>query len=167
VEIDHIQDGRDDELAELFSSCGGQVWRAVLAAADGRREIADDVTAEAFAEYLRRRATVRDPRAYLFKVAYRLVGKELQRERRQAELTGTSQPPSHSGASVLSPELTQALLTLSVEQRFVLVLHYWLDLPVSEIARLTGSSSAAVRVRLHRIRRHLRSSVSEWEVSDA
>ena len=167
METGQIRDGRD-ELVELFSACGGQVWRAVLAASGGRREIADDVTAEAFAEYLQRRETVREPRAYLFKVAYRLVAKELQRERRHAELSSTSDTHGLAGdASVLSPELTQALLSLPVEQRFVLVLHYWLDLPASEIARITGSSTAAVRVRLHRIRRHLRTSVSEWEVTDA
>jgi RNA polymerase sigma-70 factor, ECF subfamily len=161
-----IEDERD-ELAELFTSCGGQVWRAVLAASGGRREIADDVTAETFADYLQRRGTVRDPQAYLFKVAYRLVAKELQRERRQTELTEASYTPGQGSASVLSPELTQVLLALPVEQRFMLVLRYWLDLPVSEIARLTDSSTTAVKVRLHRIRRHLRTSMSESEVRDA
>jgi RNA polymerase sigma-70 factor (ECF subfamily) len=163
-----IDQEQRDEIADLFTTYGGQVWRAVLAASGGRPDVADDVTAEAFAEYIRRRDGVRDPLAYVFRVAYRLAAKELRRERQQVALAAGADP--HTApvvASVLTGELTEALLGISIEQRFVVVLHYFLDLPVSEIARLTGSSTTAVKVRLHRARRQLRSALPNWEATDA
>jgi RNA polymerase sigma-70 factor, ECF subfamily len=163
-----IHQEQRDEIADLFTAHGGQVWRAVLAASGGRPDIADDVTAEAFSEYIRRRDGVRDPLAYVFRVAYRLVAKELRRDRQHVELAdGAGTPAAPVVESVLTGELTEALLGISIEQRFVVVLHYFLDLPVSEIARLTGSSTTAVRVRLHRARHQLRSALPDWEVTDA
>jgi RNA polymerase sigma-70 factor (ECF subfamily) len=151
-------------MAELFTTCGGQVWRAVLAATAGRRDIADDVTAEAFSQYLQHRDSVRDPLAYLFRVAYRLMAKELAREQGQVELSDRDAAATPDG--LLSQELTAALLGISPQQRFAVVLHYFCDYPVSEVARLTGSSVPAVKVRLHRARKQLRQALPEWEASD-
>ena len=122
-----------DEMAELFTTCGGQVWRAVLAASAGRRDIADDVTAEAFSQYLQHREEVRDPLAYLFRIAYRLLAKERAREKHHVELLDRNE--AAASQSVLSPALTEALLGVSIEQRFAVVLHYFCDYPVAERAR--------------------------------
>jgi len=155
--------GAPDEMTELFTTCGGQLWRSLLAASAGRRDVADDITAEAFSQYLQHRDTVRDPLAYMFRVAYRLLAKELAREKRQVP-----QLPDRTRAtdtrSVLSSPLTEALRGLSLEQRFAVVLHYFLDYPVSEVARVTGSSVPAVKVRLHRARKQLREALPEMEV---
>lgn len=157
--------GAPDETTELFITCGGQLWRSLLAASAGRRDVADDITAEAFSQYLQHRDTVRDPLAYMFRVAYRLLAKELALEKRHVV-----QAPDRARAaethSVLSPRLTEALLGLSLDQRFVVVLHYFLDYPVSEVARVTGSSVPAVKVRLHRARKHLREALPAMEVQD-
>jgi len=56
--------------------------------------------------------------------------------------------------------LTETLRELSPEQRAVVFLHYVADLPVREIARLSGSTTATVKVRLHRARRSLRASMA-------
>jgi RNA polymerase sigma-70 factor (ECF subfamily) len=61
----------------------------------------------------------------------------------------------------LPSELTEALRGLSPEQRAAVFLHYVADLPVREIARLSGSTVAAVKVRLHRARRSLKVSMTE------
>ncbi|HEX2589184.1 MAG TPA: RNA polymerase sigma factor [Gaiellales bacterium] len=154
-----------DEMTELFTSCGGQLWRSLLAASAGRHDIADDITAEAFSQYLKHRETVRDPLAYMFRVAYRLLAKELAREKRQV-LRSPDRAQSARTESVLSPTLTEALLGISVEQRFAVVLHYFLDYTVSEVASLTGSSVPAVKVRLHRARKQLREALPDREVHD-
>jgi RNA polymerase sigma factor (sigma-70 family) len=148
-----------DEMTELFTSCGGQLWRSLLAASAGRHDIADDITAEAFSQYLKHRETVRDP------LAYRLLAKELAREKRQV-LRSPDRAQSARTESVLSPTLTEALLGISVEQRFAVVLHYFLDYTVSEVASLTGSSVPAVKVRLHRARKQLREALPDREVHD-
>jgi RNA polymerase sigma-70 factor (ECF subfamily) len=48
-----------------------------------------------------------------------------------------------------------ALRTLPADHRHVLALHYVLDLPVAEIARLVRASEGTVKVRLHRGRKAL------------
>jgi RNA polymerase sigma-70 factor (ECF subfamily) len=59
--------------------------------------------------------------------------------------------------------LTDALRGLSPDQRVAVFLHYYADLPVREVARLSGSTPATVGVRLHRARRALRVALSEEE----
>jgi RNA polymerase sigma-70 factor (ECF subfamily) len=154
-----------DEMTELFTSCGGQLWRSLLAASAGRQDIADDITAEAFSQYLKHRETVRDPLAYMFRVGYRLLAKELAREKRQVPRSPDRTEAART-QSVLSPMLTEALLGISVEQRFAIVLHYFLDYTVSDVARLTGSSVPAVKVRLHRARKQLREALPDMGVHD-
>ena len=155
--------GARDEMTEVFTTCGGQLWRSLLAASAGRREMADDITAEAFSQYLQHRDTVRDPLAYMFRVAYRLLAKELAREKREVPRSEDRDQAAHS-ASVLSPVLTEALLGISVEQRFAVVLHYFLDYTVAEVANVTGSSVPAVKVRLHRARKQLREALPDLGV---
>jgi len=67
----------------------------------------------------------------------------------------------------LSDELTSALRLLSPSQRAAVFLHYHADLPVSEVAALTGSSVPAVKVQLHRARRALRATLDVEEASGA
>src|SRR4029079_11549382 len=110
-----------DEMTEVFTSCGGQLGRSLLAASAGRQAIDSDITAEAFSQYLKHRETVRDPLAYMFRVAYRLLVKELARESGQL-LRSPDRAQSARTESVLSPTLTEALLGISVEQRFAVVL---------------------------------------------
>jgi len=64
---------------EPYAEVGPRLWRAVLADVGGNRDLADDVVAEAFARTLERGSTVRDPPAYLFRVAFRLAARELRR----------------------------------------------------------------------------------------
>ena len=53
-------------------------------------------------------------------------------------------------------DLRRALKNLNHDQRLVIVLYYYLDLPLQEIAALTGSSFAAAHRRLYRAIRQLR-----------
>jgi|ERR1700674_2670196 len=53
-------------------------------------------------------------------------------------------------------ELRRALIAMDERKRVVLVLHWYLDLPLEEIATATGSSLHAVESRLQRGTRELR-----------
>jgi RNA polymerase sigma factor (sigma-70 family) len=53
-------------------------------------------------------------------------------------------------------QLLAALQELTPQQRAVIVLHYYVDCPVREIARRTGSNPLAVRAHLSRGRKRLR-----------
>jgi RNA polymerase sigma-70 factor (ECF subfamily) len=147
----------------VFRSHAGEVWRAVLVTTAGRREIADEATAEAFARLFDYRRGVRDPLAWVFRTAYRLAAAELRRE---ASLVSGEAATERRGASALPSGLAEALRGLSVEQRLTVFLFYYADLPLREVARLSGASPAAVRVRLHRARKVLRDRVDPVEVDD-
>jgi RNA polymerase sigma-70 factor, ECF subfamily len=144
----------------VFRSHGGQVWRAVLAMTAGRREIADEATSEAFVRLLDYRDGVRDPVAWVFRTAFRLAAAELRRERASDQEMAEG---SALDAPGLPSDLVAALRRLSPDQRVAVFLHYYADLPVSEVARLSGSSSATVKVRLHRARRSLRAMLDPLE----
>jgi RNA polymerase sigma-70 factor, ECF subfamily len=151
-------------VESVFRSHAGELWRAVLATTAGRADIADDVTAEAFSRLLVYDKGVRDPVAWLFRTAFRLAAAELRRE-------GSLSPPPHAEpagrdrTAYLSDDLTDALRLLTPAQRAVVFLHYHADLPVSEVATLTGSSVPAVKVQLHRARRALRGRLQTEEVA--
>jgi RNA polymerase sigma-70 factor, ECF subfamily len=141
----------------VFRSHGGQVWRAVIALSAGRTQIADDATAEAFARLFAYRESVRDPVAWVFRTAFRLAVEDLRRDR--ATKPGREVPPATVDRSPLPSDLTEALRRLSPDQRAAVFLHYYADLPVSEVARLVGAPVATVKVRLHRARRSLRAAL--------
>jgi RNA polymerase sigma-70 factor, ECF subfamily len=67
-------------------------------------------------------------------------------------------------AAVRGLDLRNALKRLAPEQRLVVVLYFYLDLPLEEIATIAGASYAAVRGRLYRGIRELK---TDYTVSEA
>jgi RNA polymerase sigma-70 factor (ECF subfamily) len=63
-----------------------------------------------------------------------------------------------------STDLKSALLRLSPEERLPLVLHFYLDLPLDEVARTLGLSPAAAKSRIYRTARKLRADLTLEEV---
>jgi RNA polymerase sigma-70 factor (ECF subfamily) len=141
----------------VYRSHGGTVWRAVLAMSAGNRDVADEAQAEAFARLFAYRDGVRDPVAWVYRTAFGVARRQLGEKRRIATeaIPETPAPPS-----ALPSDLTATLNALSADQRVVVFLHYFADLPVREIARLSGSPVATVKVRLHRARKTLRETLA-------
>lgn len=139
------------ELERVFRESAARLERALLLYS-GNREVARDALAEAFAQALRRGDALRDPERWVTRVAFRLSASELKR---QASLS-----PEVSAATYELPEpavdLGIALAKLSPKQRASLVLHHYLGYGVNDVARLIGSTSAAVTVHLVRARRRMR-----------
>jgi len=132
----------------------------MVAASGGRAEVADEATAEAFKRLCQSWDSVREPRPWLYRTAYRLVVEELRRARRElaADATEPADPPDKG---VLSVEVIHLLRQLPADQRLVVFLFYYADLPLAEIASLTGSTAVAARIRLHRARKRLRAMIEE------
>jgi DNA-directed RNA polymerase specialized sigma24 family protein len=136
------------DFDRVWREVGPVLWRAIIAYAGGRSDIADDAVAEAFARAIERNGQIRDPKAYLYRVAFRVAAAELRRP--------TGVPADELVENVLPlADLGPALRQLSPGQRAAIFLHYEADQPVREVARLMGTSSAAVRVHLMRGRRRL------------
>jgi RNA polymerase sigma-70 factor (ECF subfamily) len=63
-----------------------------------------------------------------------------------------------------SSDLHRAVLKLSPDERLPLVLHFYLDLPLDEVARTLGLSPSAAKSRIYRAARKLRSDLTLEEV---
>lgn len=73
---------------------------------------------------------------------------------RSEALEPTAEPADD--ALVEGMELRRALREMDQSRRLILVLHWWLDLPVSEIAAITGTSVHGAESRLTRATQELR-----------
>jgi RNA polymerase sigma-70 factor, ECF subfamily len=138
-------------VERVYRERSSAMWRSVLLFS-GDREVASDAVAEAFAQALRREDHIQSLEAWIWRTAF-LVARGMLKDRRPTspELPEQIWEPSNRTAEVL-----QALQRLSRRQREVVVLHYYADLPIREVAELIGSTQAAVGVHLHRARRKLR-----------
>ena len=138
------------DLETVYRQHGTRLWRAVFAYAQDRH-VADDAVAEAFAQALRRGSAIRSPERWVWKAAFRIAAGRLQERRRSVPLleAPTTRHPEPAW------ELLTALRRLRPEQRACVVLHYYGGYNTAEIARMVGSSPAAVRMQLTRGRRRL------------
>ena len=64
--------------------------------------------------------------------------------------------PSSEENSVKRADLRRALLQLGHDDRLVVVLYFYLDMPVADIALVVGASTDAARARLYRAIHRLR-----------
>jgi RNA polymerase sigma-70 factor, ECF subfamily len=158
--VDHVPAGvcGTDRIERLYRERGDRIWRGLLAFA-GDPEVASDAVAEAFAQVLRRGDEVRDPERWVWRTAFRVAAGELKRQRRSDVLT----TEGSYEMEVPARELIVALGALSERQRASVVLHDGAGYPAREVARILGSTEAAVRVHLMRGRRRLRNLLEDDE----
>lgn len=138
------------------------VFRVLYAFTAGRRDIAEEATAEAFARAIAHGDRIRDPLPWIYRTAFRVAQRELKRERRPSSEDVRARGNEAPGLE----HIVDALRQLSPNQRAAVVLRYEADLPVAEIARRMGIGAATVRVHLHRGRNRLRELLGAEEVDD-
>ena len=136
----------------IYRDDGDRLWRSLFSFA-GDPDVASDAAAAAFAEALRRGTSLRDPRAWVWRAAFRIAAGELKQRR---SLVFGAVPDGVYREPEVDTELLAALQHLTVGQRACVVLHYYADLPVADIARRTGINPLAVRAHLSRGRKRLR-----------
>jgi len=126
---------------------------------------AEEVVQEAFARASVRWSWLRDydvPEAWVRRVAMNLAADRARRLRRQARaMLRLSPPPAAPPISIEALALAQALRTLPVRQRQVIVLHHLVDLPVEEVARTLAMPEGTVKSLLARGRRALAAKLAD------
>ena len=164
-----MAEGSDEEL--MLALQGGELAafdalfrrhyesvRALCSRISGTPALGDDLAQETFLRVLRHRATFRgDARftTWLYRIARNLCLEQLARaardrqiaERWKAEAPAASREPERSDES---EQIATALDSLTPEQREVLVLCRYHDLPFTEIGAILGCTAGAARVRAHR-----------------
>ncbi|MGH2725317.1 MAG: RNA polymerase sigma factor [Actinomycetota bacterium] len=137
-------------IERLYRQEGRRLWWALLAYS-GDADVANDAVAEAFAQALGRGSTLTDPMAWIWRVAFRVAAGELKRRRQ----TDHRLPEVATSSEQRASELVFLLHHLPEKQRAAIVLHYYADRPVKEVAAALGVTPATARVHLHRGRRRL------------
>ena len=81
------------------------------------------------------------------------------------KLASPEQPkPGPEDEAVQRTDLQQALRTLPPDDRLALYLRYYMDLPLSEVAGVLGTSETAAKSRIHRAAQGLRPAVEVPQV---
>lgn len=150
-----------DLLDELYRAHADFVWRTVRRLAGDPGEL-EDLVHDVFIVLSRRWADydpARPLRPYLFGIAYRVVLHARRRGRREVpsadlEATDTSSSPlEHAEAAAARRLVLAALMTLSLEERAVFVLHELEEESAPEVAAAIGIPVNTVYSRLRRARR--------------
>lgn len=109
---------------------------------------------------------LRDPealRAWLVKISVNCARQLNRRSRREVYLEDL--PPQAAAREDPRPELWDAVLSLPRDQRAAVVLYYYEDLPVADIASLLRVPAGTVKSRLSRARDKLRLALSDPQVT--
>lgn len=153
------------------------VYGYVVARCGGIREVAEELTQEAFVEAVRSRHRFdgrSDPTTWVCAIArHRLLDHYRRRERddrrrlRLLDGGGETAPGTEPVATEERDAVLRTLRQLPPMQQAALVLHYLDDLPVSQIAYELGRSEAAVESLLARGRDGFRRVLAAGEEAQA
>jgi RNA polymerase sigma-70 factor (ECF subfamily) len=149
---------RDAEIEAIYREAAPALWRSLYGYAGGRRQIAEDALAEAFALAIEAGDRIRTPLPWIYRTAFRLATRELRAERRPRP-EGPDPAPGLDPAEVR--DIVVALRALPDRQRAAVILHDQEGFTGPEIARMLGISAATVRVHLVRGRARLRTLLEE------
>jgi RNA polymerase sigma-70 factor (ECF subfamily) len=139
-------------IERVWREQGSKIWRSLLEfTADP--DLASDALAEAFAQALGRGDAIREPDRWIWRASFKIAAGELKDRR---AIRSMDSPDRSIELPESVADLVSALQTLSPNQRAAAVLHYYADLPASEVAKILECSQTTVRVHLMQARRRLR-----------
>jgi RNA polymerase sigma-70 factor (ECF subfamily) len=110
---------------------------------------ATDVAQEAMTRLFARWGRLRDPRAWVYYVATNLATDHWRRAQRDRALTHVLGDVSDHHDPAHDPWLRDLVDRLPTHLRQAVLLHYYADLPVEEVARLVHRPVGTVKRRLH------------------
>ncbi|OGO53554.1 MAG: hypothetical protein A2V84_01190 [Chloroflexi bacterium RBG_16_70_13] len=147
--------GAEAEFGAFFVEAFPRVTRTVaLMLHDARR--AEDVAQDAFVQLLKnwdKISRYERPDAWVRRVAIRLAMRALRRDRLWSLVKADVRQPMPLQPRDL--DVTDAVRRLPGMQRAAVVLFYYEDLPIADIAQALGCAEPTARVHLHRARRRL------------
>jgi RNA polymerase sigma-70 factor (ECF subfamily) len=157
-----VRPERGHDLELLYRESAPGLWRSLYGYTGGRRQLAEDALAEAFALALEHEGTIRTPLPWIYRTAFRLATRELKAERREPPHQPDVVPGLDPGEVI---DIVKALGTLSNRQRAAVILHDQEGFSAPEVGRLLGISAATVRVHVFRGRGQLRALLGEEDAS--
>jgi RNA polymerase sigma-70 factor, ECF subfamily len=128
---------------ELWPRIAGYCYRHL-----GDQQLAADVAQEAFMRLFARITSIDEPSAWLFRVATNLCHDAHRRAQRQDRLHRQVGELTDQHVTNPDPSVRDVVDRLPARLRDVVVLHYWADLPVEEVARVLRRPTGTVKRRL-------------------
>ncbi|MEO5704574.1 MAG: RNA polymerase sigma factor [Candidatus Limnocylindrales bacterium] len=155
-------------FSQLAAAAIGGLYRvAHLILRDG--DLANDAVQDALMAAWRDIRGLRDPDRFdawlhrlTVRACYRLARAQRHRASREVELMPMDESPSGDDDQrrlLLRDQLERGFRRLSTEERSVLVLHYYLDLPLAEAADIMGMPLGTMKSRLNRATHALRAAL--------
>ena len=148
--VEALRRGEPEVLAELLDQYGKEIQGVAYLILRNATD-AEDVLMDTLVAALDRGASLRDPaslRRWLLKIA---TNEALSRQRRLRRVTWLHVIPDSPAPTIDTTEhvaLIQGLATLPIRSRAAVVLHYYADLPVAEVAAAMGTSQNTVKSQL-------------------
>lgn len=171
--VEALRRSEPQVLAELLALHGREIQGVAYLILRNRAD-AEDVLMDTLLTALDRGSSLRDPsamRQWLLKIA---TNQALSRQRRFRSVKWLQLAPDYPGPAVDTTEhvaLVQGLATLPIRSRAAVVLHYYADLPVAEVAAVMGTSQNTVKSQLRtglaRLRELLDTSVASASHAEA
>jgi RNA polymerase sigma-70 factor (ECF subfamily) len=164
--VEQAMAGDRDAFAELARGSIGKLYAvARLILRDSER--AEDAVQEALVAAWRQLSSLRDPdrfdawvRRLVVRACYREAARSDQQIRIAADVRFIDSVAPDPGIALADrDELERGFSRLTPEQRALLVLHYYLGLPMTETAEILGLPVGTVKSRLFRTTQQLRASL--------
>lgn len=153
---------RGTDVRELYQAEYGRLagWTNKLV---GDPDLAHDITTECFVRLMAKWRTVSTPRPWLYMTATNLVRDHWRRQQRERKaLTRLAEPPASQPAH--DPTLRDLVQQLPERMRTVVLLHYYADLPVHDIAGALGKSPGTIKRALFDARAKLSKHLSDADL---
>jgi RNA polymerase sigma factor (sigma-70 family) len=170
--MERAKDGDEDAFSSLLEPLLVAAFRLAVVMLGDRSE-AQDAVQEAATTAWRKLGNVREG-APLDPWFLAITANSCRRRRRLwwrrrswslETVPDTDTGPDHAQGTADALAMQQALRSLSDDQRLVVVLRYYFDLPLAEVAAITRVPVGTVKSRLHRAIEHLRTEVATQEVA--
>jgi RNA polymerase sigma-70 factor (ECF subfamily) len=165
------RDGDHDAFSELAARSIGRLTAAARMILRDEYS-AQDAVQDTLLEAWRSVPGLRDPdrfeawlRTLLVRACFSRARRERGRTHVEIRLTPTDEPatPGAERALALHDQLERGLARLSAEQRAVVVLVYYLDLPLGDAAKTIGIPLGTMKSRLNRATQALRAAIEADE----
>jgi len=143
------------DVERVYREQASKLWRSLLAWS-GSAEVATEAVSEAFAQAIRRGESVRDVEAWVWRSAFKIATGELGRRAPPVSIGDRAVLEAGFERAEEADRLLRALARLPNRQRAVLVLRFYADLNLSEIARTLAIAYPTAGVHLSQGKRRLK-----------
>ena len=170
--VEALRGRRPQTLADLLDRHGREI-QAVAWLILRDRPLAEDVTIETLLTAFEKAGSIRDEaalRPWLLRVA---TNRALSIRRSSARVVDLSvvpdraAPGDHASTTADNVALLAGVAELPVQMRAAVVLRYYADLPVEEVARALGKSPNTIKAQLQTALDRLRRSLTDPAAQDA